>query len=313
MTVISGPNEAGKTSWHAALRLALTGVRRGPGPDEGGGGRHRAPSALGLARTDGRSRPASTSPTGAPSTSARTSPAGSPAAPATSCSATTSPTRSSTTGRPDASRWLGLDRESFTAVAAVNQAQIMAVAENAAALQDQMQRAAATRGTDATAAEAIEKLKAFRKEAVGAVRVGATGPLWAAMREQEAADAALAEARRLHADYLDREARLEVASSTTTLRRSAHSPSRRRPGRFVTRPSWRRAPNEPLASPPPTRTRRRRSRHATSLPTRWPRRSTRGGGARPRCSSSAPPRPSCGISSRRCPPSRMATAGPIDP
>jgi hypothetical protein len=36
--------------------------------------------------------------------------------------------------------------------------------------------------------------------------------MWAAMREQEASDAALAEAQRIHADYLDREARLEDAS-----------------------------------------------------------------------------------------------------
>src|SRR5206468_5800466 len=115
-------------------------------------------------------------------------------------------------GTPDATRWLGLDRESFASVAAVSQAQVMAVADSAAALQDHMQRAAATRGTDATAAEAIERLKAFRREAVGAVRVGATGPMWAAMREQEGSDAALAEARRVHADYLDREARLEDAS-----------------------------------------------------------------------------------------------------
>ena len=88
----------------------------------------------------------------------------------------------------------------------------MAVADSAASLQDHMQRAAATRGTDATAAEAIERLKAFRREGVGAVRVGATGPMWAAMREEEAAGAALADARRIHADYLDREARLEEAS-----------------------------------------------------------------------------------------------------
>src|SRR5206468_2618551 len=115
-------------------------------------------------------------------------------------------------GTPDATRWLGLDRESFASVAAVSQAQIMAVADSAAALQDHMQRAAATRGTDATAAEAIERLKAFRREAVGAVRVGATGPLWAAMREAETADAALREARLIHADYLDRDARLEEAA-----------------------------------------------------------------------------------------------------
>jgi hypothetical protein len=115
-------------------------------------------------------------------------------------------------GTPDATRWLGLDRESFASVAAVSQAQIMAVAESASSLQDHMQRAAATRGTDATAAEAIERLKAFRRESVGAVRVGATGPMWAALREEEAAGDALTEARRIHADYLDREARLEDAS-----------------------------------------------------------------------------------------------------
>jgi hypothetical protein len=115
-------------------------------------------------------------------------------------------------GTPDATRWLGLDRDSFASVVAVNQAQIMAVADSAAALQDHMQRAAATRGTDATAAEAIDRLKAFRKEVVGALRVGSTGPLWATMREQEAADAALAEARRQHSDYLDRDARLEEAA-----------------------------------------------------------------------------------------------------
>lgn len=212
MTVISGPNEAGKTSWHAALRLALTGVRRGPGrtkevaaviehhrpwdsPD-----RWEVEARLHLA--DGRTVDLSQDLAGRVACRARDVVLGDDLS-----------SEIINDGTPDASRWLGLDRESFTAVAAVNQAQIMAVAENAAALQDQMQRAAATRGTDATAAEAIEKLKAFRKDAVGAVRVGATGPLWAAMRGQEAADATLAEAGRLHADFLDREARLEAATT----------------------------------------------------------------------------------------------------
>ena len=31
MTVICGPNEAGKTSWHAAIRAAVCGVRRSRG------------------------------------------------------------------------------------------------------------------------------------------------------------------------------------------------------------------------------------------------------------------------------------------
>ncbi len=212
MTVISGPNEAGKTSWHAALRLALTGVRRGPGrtketatviehhrpwdsPD-----RWEVEARLHL--SDGRTVDISQDLAGRVACQARDVVLGDDVS-----------NEIINEGTPDASQWLGLDRESFTAVAAVSQAQIMAVAESAAALQDQMQRAAATRGTDATAAEAINRLRAFRKEAVGAVRVGATGPLWASMREQEAADAALAEGRSLHADYLDRQARLEDASN----------------------------------------------------------------------------------------------------
>lgn len=32
MNVIFGPNEAGKSSWHAALSAALCGIRRGSGP-----------------------------------------------------------------------------------------------------------------------------------------------------------------------------------------------------------------------------------------------------------------------------------------
>ena len=211
MNVIGGPNEAGKTSWHAATRLALTGVRRGPGRTKEVASvidRHRpwdspehweVEARLHLA--DGRTIDISQDLAGKVACRARDVTLGDDVS-----------NEIINDGTPDATRWLGLDRESYSAVAAVSQAQIMAVAESASGLQDEMQRAAATRGTDATAAEAIERLKAYRKEAVGAVRVGATGPLWAAMREQEAADAALVEARRLHGEYLDREASLEAAA-----------------------------------------------------------------------------------------------------
>jgi len=211
MNVIGGPNEAGKTSWHAATRLALTGVRRGPGRTKETAAvieRHRpwdspdrweVEARLHLA--DGRTVDITQDLAGRVACRARDVILGDDVS-----------NEIINEGTPDATRWLGLDRESFASVASVSQAQIMAVADSAAALQDHMQRAAATHGTDATAAEAIERLKAFRKEAVGAVRVGATGPLWATMREQEAADAALADARRLHGDYLDRDARLEEAA-----------------------------------------------------------------------------------------------------
>lgn len=211
MTVIGGPNEAGKTSWHAATRLALTGVRRGPGRTKETAAvieRHRpwdspdrweVEARLHLA--DGRTIDISQDLAGRAQSRARDVVLGDNVS-----------MEIINEGTPDATRWLGLDRESFASVAAVSQAQIMSVADSAASLQDHMQRAAATRGTDATAAEAIERLKAYRREAVGAVRVGATGPMWAAMRELEAAEAALTEARLVHADYLDREARLEEAA-----------------------------------------------------------------------------------------------------
>ncbi|MDQ2854588.1 MAG: AAA family ATPase [Chloroflexota bacterium] len=211
MNVIGGPNEAGKTSWHAATRLALTGVRRGPGRTKEVASvieRHRPWDSPDRWEVEARLHLADE----------RTIDLSQDLAGRVACRARDVVLGDDLSGEiindgsPDATRWLGLDRESFTSVAAVSQAQVMAVAENAAGLQEQMQRAAATRGTDATAAEAIERLKAFRKEAVGAVRVGATGPLWAAMRAQESADAALAEARRLHGDYLEREARLESAA-----------------------------------------------------------------------------------------------------
>ena len=210
MNVIGGPNEAGKTSWHAATRLALTGVRRGPGRTKEVASvidRHRPWDSpehweveARLHLEDGRTVDISQDLAGKVACRARDVTLGDDLS-----------NEIINDGTPDATRWLGLDRESYSAVAAVSQAQIMAVAESATGLQDEMQRAAATRGTDATAAEAIERLKAFRKESVGAVRVGATGPMWAAMREQEAADAAVIEARRLHGEYLDRESRLEAA------------------------------------------------------------------------------------------------------
>ncbi len=209
MTVVGGPNEAGKTSWHAATRLAITGVRRGPGRTRESTAveeRHRPwdqpdrwEVEARLHLDDGRTIDISQDL------------AGKVACRALDIVLAEDVSSEIMDGTPDASRWLGLDRDSFATTVSVNQAQILAVADNAAALQEQMQRAAATRGTDATAAEAIERLKAFRKEAVGADTVVAKGPLRAAMRELDAADALLVEARRRHAAYLDRSAQLEEA------------------------------------------------------------------------------------------------------
>ena len=114
-------------------------------------------------------------------------------------------------GTPDASRWLGLNRDTFAATVSVSQAQILAVTEAADELQEQMQRAAATQGTDSTAAEAIDRLEQFRRDAVGIDRVGARGPLRTAKDRLAAAEASLAEVRRQHDEYLERSAAVDAA------------------------------------------------------------------------------------------------------
>ena len=208
LSVVAGPNESGKSTWHAALRLAITGVRRGKGPgtlaERQLAERHRpwdlpdrweVEARLGL--DDGRTIDISQDL------------AGKVACRAVDVALGRDVSDEIMDGTPDASRWLGLDRDSFAATVSVGQSQIMAVADAAEGLQEQMQRAAATRGSDATAAEAIARLEEFRRDAVGADTVAAKGPLRTAKNRVAAAEANLADARRQHADYLERSSAVE--------------------------------------------------------------------------------------------------------
>jgi hypothetical protein len=210
MTVIAGPNESGKSSWHAALRLAITGVRRGKGPGTAAerhlAERHRPwdrperwEVEARLQLDDGRLIDISQD------LGAKV------ACRAVDVALGRDVSDEIMDGTPDASRWLGLDRDSFAATVSVSQAQIMAVADEAEALQEQMQRAAATRGTDATAAEAIARLEQFRRDAVGADTIAAKGPLRTAKNRLAAAEASVAQARAQHADYLERAAAVDAA------------------------------------------------------------------------------------------------------
>jgi len=214
MSVVVGPNEAGKSSWHAALRLALTGLRRGKGPPSREERqlieRHRpwdlpdqwaVEARLQLA--DGRQIEISQD-LGAK----------------VACRAMDIGLGRDVSdeiindGAPDAARWLGLDRDAFAATAVVSQAQILAVTnpETAEMLQEHLQRAAATRGTDATAAEAIERLAEFRRTAVGLDRANARGPLRLASTRLAEAERDLDIARARHAEYLERRGAVEAAN-----------------------------------------------------------------------------------------------------
>jgi AAA domain len=211
MSVITGPNESGKSSWHAALRMALTGLRRGRGrstaADAALAALHRPWDAqdaweveAGLVLDDGRS------------IELRQDLDGKVACSALDIGLGRDVSSEILDGTPDASRWLGLDRDAFSATVSVSQAQIMAVTEAADDLQEQMQRAAATRGTDATAAEAIDRLAAFRRDAVGAESANAKGPLRAARVRLSAAQERLTAAQAAHAEHLAERGRSEDSS-----------------------------------------------------------------------------------------------------
>lgn len=220
MTVVAGPNEAGKSSWHAALRLALTGLRRGKGPGTAAerqlAERHRpwddperweVEARLQLA--DGRR------------IEIRQDLAGKVDCRAVDIVLGRDVSDEILDGTPDASRWLGLNRDAFAATVSVSQAQVLAVSEAADELQEQMQRAAATQGTDSTAAEAIDRLEQFRRDAVGVDRVGARGPLRTAKDRLAALESRLEEARRQHDEYLERSAAIEGAERAVSDARRA--------------------------------------------------------------------------------------------
>jgi DNA repair protein SbcC/Rad50 len=220
LTVIYGPNEAGKSRWHAAIYAALCGMRRGRGqprledrdftdlhrPWSGDSWEVRAFVRL----NDGRRIELRQN-----------------LLDLAHCSATDADLGRDLSGEilndgtPDAARWLGLDRQSFLSIACVRQAEIQAVADDAGSLQDELQRAAASVARDATAAEAIGRLGDFLREHVGQDRANSTKPLQRAKVGLTAAETAVANAREKHAAWLT------VEADALGLRKNADDEERR--------------------------------------------------------------------------------------
>ena len=207
MTVVHGPNESGKSTWHAAVYLALCGRRRGrgrAGPDwQRLADRHRPWDrdewlvSAEVVLDDGRRVEFRQDLDGRVDCHARDLVLGADLS-----------AEFMNDGTPDAARWLGLDRHSFAATACIGQAQMLAVLERADTLQEHLQRAAATAGADSTAAAALARMDAFRAERVGGDRA-TTKPLRQAMTEVQAAREALEEARTGHALYQRRLAEVD--------------------------------------------------------------------------------------------------------
>jgi exonuclease SbcC len=200
MTLIHGPNESGKSTWHAALFAGLCGRRRMRGagtlddrefaaryrPWSGGAWKVKAIIRL----RDGRHVECAHDLEGHIDCSAKDIELGRDYS-----------SEIMDEGSPDGSKWLGLDRRAFLATACISQADVLGVLQNSERLQQYIQRAAATRGTDATAASALQHLALFKSEHVGLDRVNSTKPLRHATGWVQRAEATLAEAMAEHEAY----------------------------------------------------------------------------------------------------------------
>ena len=194
LTVVHGPNEAGKSSWYAAAYAALCGRRRAKGrgtrhqrvfkqrhkPWKGGGWRVGATVVL---DNGTRLRLSHNLNDG-------------------SCSLLDVQNQRelrldeleqllghslTTESTVDGARLLGLDRDSARATIFVGQAQVLRVLQDAGELQEYLQRAATSGSVDTTAEQALVWLADQRRERVGVAHVGS--------RPLRAASAAVEEAR----------------------------------------------------------------------------------------------------------------------
>lgn len=221
MTVIYGPNESGKSTWHAALYAGLCGIRRARGQptleEKRFSERHHPWDddawEVGVRLRLDDSRRVELRHDLATKTDSH----------ATDLDLGRDVGHEiSVDGSIDGARWLGLDRRSFLAVACVGQADILAVLDSAEDLQEHLARAAATARKDATAAEAISRLEEYRDTHVGTERAW-TKPLRRAQDAERAAEANLEGARAEHVAFLEL-----MARATTLAARAEELQAKRR-------------------------------------------------------------------------------------
>jgi DNA repair protein SbcC/Rad50 len=205
MTVVCGPNEAGKSSWHAALYAGLCGMRRKPGrsgEDREFAERHRPwdgerwEVGVTVRLSDGRGVELRHN-----------------LANLTDCRASDTATGRDVSAEimhentPDGALYLGLTRRSLLPTICIRQADLLAVLDSSDLLQEHLQRAAATGGTDEPAERAIKRLRDYHSTRVGLERQNSTRPLMAAVRGVTRAEQDVAAAEEQHAAYVELVAR----------------------------------------------------------------------------------------------------------
>ena len=214
MNLIHGPNEAGKSSLHAALYAGLCGIRKALGPPtkedrefaerhrpwngEDGGWEVGALIALECGRRIELHHDLAT----------RTGTAKDVDIPGIDYSS-----QVVYDGAVDGSRWLGLNRRSFKAIACVRQADILGIKKSATLLQGALEEAVASAPADASVASALTGLKQYRKDHVGTLNAP-TKPLFRAIEKVRRAGAGLAKAREKRTEYRVCQARVEELERT---------------------------------------------------------------------------------------------------
>lgn len=203
MNVVHGPNESGKSSWHAALQAGLCGLRHRKGArtkeDREFEERRRpwhGPKGweveVVVALADGR-RIALRQNLAARSGEARDA----------DLANRDYSDEINLDGTLDGSRWLGLNRVSFLNTACVRQAEMLGVRNGADDLQDSLQKAADKADKDATAAQALVRLNDYRRLQIGSPRAP-TKPLRIASKAVDDARTRLTDAKDAHVEYLRR-------------------------------------------------------------------------------------------------------------
>ena len=202
MNVVYGPNEAGKSSWHAALYVGLCGIRRARGraskKDTEFADLHKPwdngtswdVGAI-VSLDDGRRVELRHDLMGGVDSSAHD----------VDLAGRNYSNEIMFDGAPDGARWLGLDRRSFIMTACIRHSDILGLLNSPSELQDELQRAADSADRDGTAAEALGRLRGFRSEAVGSMRAP-TKPLRVTEEQVGRAKRQLEKAQDARKEYL---------------------------------------------------------------------------------------------------------------
>ena len=243
LTVVHGTNEAGKSTWLQAIFAGLCGRRRGRGAntrEEREFERQYEPwngkpwrVTVKLQLDDGR--PAEIQ--------------------QRDLKAKESVAHDADTGRPigdeliyrgsiDGSRFLGLNRQVMPSTLIIGQGDIQRLrqkkGDEASALREELQRAAASAGGAATAAEALSRLTKYGREQVGPERRNSTRPLRRAIERLARAGEELKKGRERHRERAELEDGLKAArdraeTAANLVRRCSQARTKRKLDRLETR------------------------------------------------------------------------------